>query len=169
MRTLLVTLAAVAALAVAGTASAGGWATAGVSQPPDDPTAGSTWEAKITVLQHGNADTPLTGISPTLTLIGPEGKKETFAAKPTDKDGVYLAKVKFPAAGSWTYEVYDGFTEYGGAQTHTFGAISVDAASGSTLELPSLPVSGAILLGIALVIALVLGMRRARPRPAPQV
>ena len=59
MRTLLLTLAAVGALAVAGTASAGGWATAGVSPPPDDPTAGSTWDAKITILQHGQ--TPLVG------------------------------------------------------------------------------------------------------------
>lgn len=167
MRTLL--LAVVAALVVASTASAGGWATAGVSPPPDDPTAGSTWEAKITILQHGNADTPLTGISPSISLVGPNGKKETFAAKPTDTDGVYLAKVKFPAAGSWTYEVYDGFTEYGGAQTHTFGAISVGASSGSTFDLPSLPVSAAILLGLALAIALVLGMRRVRPRPAPQL
>jgi YtkA-like len=170
MRTLLLTLAAVAALAVAGTASAGGWATAGVSPPPDDPTAGSTWDAKITILQHGNADTPLTGISPTISLIDSGGKKATFAAKETKQPGVYLAKVKFPAAGSWTYEVYDGFTRYGGAQTHTFGAITVGAGSGgSGFDLPSLPVSVAILLGVALAIALVLGMRRARPRPAPQL
>jgi len=170
MRTLLVTAAAVVALAVAGTAYAGGWATAGVSPPPDDPTAGSTWEAKITVLQHGNADTPLTGISPTISLIGKGGEKKTFAAKETKEPGVYVADVKFPAAGSWSYEVYDGFTQYGGAQTHTFGAISVGSASGGFgVDLPSLPVSAAILLGLALAVALALGMRRVRPRPAPQV
>jgi hypothetical protein len=170
MRTLLLTLAAAAALAVAGTASAGGWATAGVNPPPDDPTAGSTWDAKITILQHGNADTPLSGISPTLSLIGNGGEKKTFAAKETDEPGVYVAKVKFPAAGSWSYEVYDGFTQYGGAQTHTFGAISVGAGSGgSGFDLPSLPLTAAILLGLAAAIALVFGMRRMRPRPAPQV
>ena len=168
MRTLLLTLAAVGALAVAGTASAGGWATAGVSPPPDDPTAGSTWEAKITVLQHGQ--TPLVGISPTISLIGKGGKRETFSTKPTDEPGVYLAKVKFPAAGSWSYEVYDGFGEYGGAQTHTFGAISVGAgSSGSGFDLPSLPITAGILLALGAAIALVLGMRRVRPRPAPQV
>lgn len=170
MRTLLLTLAAAAALAVAGTASAGGWATAGVNSPPDDPTAGSTWDAKITILQHGNADTPLSGISPTLSLIGKGGEKKTFAAKETEEPGVYVAKVKFPAAGSWTYEVYDGFTQYGGAQTHTFATISVEPGSGgSGVDLPSLPVSAAILLGLAAAIALALGMRRSRPRPAPQV
>jgi hypothetical protein len=168
MRTLLLTLAAAAALAVAGTASAGGWATAGVSPPPDDPTAGSGWDAKITILQHGH--TPLMGVHPTISLIGKGGEKKTFAAKATDEAGVYVAKVKFPAAGSWRYEVYDGFTQYGGAQTHTFGAISVGAGSGgSGFDLPSLPVSAAILLGLAAAIAIALGMRRARPRPAPQV
>lgn len=168
MRTLLLTLAAVGALAVAGTASAGGWATAGVSPPPDDPTAGSTWEAKITILQHGQ--TPLVGISPTISLVGKGGKRETFQTKPTDEPGVYVAKVKFPAAGSWTYEVYDGFGEYGGAQTHTFGAISVGAgSSGSGFDAPSMPLTAGILLALGAAIALVLGMRRVRPRPAPQV
>jgi hypothetical protein len=163
MRTLLLTLAAVGALAVAGTASAGGWATAGVSPPPDDPTAGSTWDAKITILQHGQ--TPLVGVSPSVSLVGPGGKRETFAATATKEPGVYLAKVKFPSAGSWSYEVDDGFS-----QTHTFGAISVGGASGgSTFDLPSLPVSAAILFGLAVAIALALGMRRARPRPAPQL
>lgn len=168
MRTLLLTLAAIGALAVAGTASAGGWATAGVSPPPDDPTAGSTWEAKITILQHGQ--TPLVGVSPTISLIGKGGQRETFSTKPTDEPGVYVAKVKFPAAGSWAYEVHDGFGEYGGAQTHTFGAISVGAgSSGSGVDLPSLPVTAGILLALGAAIALVLGMRRVRPRPAPQV
>lgn len=168
MRTLLLTLAAVGALAVAGTASAGGWATAGVSPPPDDPTAGSTWEAKITILQHGQ--TPLVGVSPTISLIGKGGQRETFSTKPTDEPGVYVAKVKFPAAGAWAYEVYDGFGEYGGAQTHTFGSISVGAASGgSGFDLPSLPLTAGILLALGAAIALVLGMRRMRPRPAPQV
>jgi hypothetical protein len=168
MRMLLLTLAAAAALAVAGTASAGGWATAGVSPPPDDPTAGSTWDAKITILQHGQ--TPLMGVHPTISLVGKGGERKTFKAEATDEAGVYLAKVRFPAAGAWSYEVYDGFTQYGGAQTHTFATISVGPGSGgSGIDLPSLPVSAAILLGLAAAIALALGMRRWRPRPAPQV
>jgi YtkA-like len=163
MRTLLLTLAAAAALAFAGTASAGGWATAGVSPPPDDPTAGSTWDARITLLQHGQ--TPLTGVSPAVSLTGPGGKYVKFPAEATKEPGIYVAHVKFPAAGSWSYEVDDGFS-----QVHTFGAISVGGATGgSGFELPSLPLSAAILVGIALVLALVLGMRRARPRPAPQL
>lgn len=168
MRTLLVSLAAVAALALAGTASAGGWATAGVSPPPDDPTAGSTWDAKITILQHGQ--TPLSGVSPTLTLIGDGGKRVTFPAKPTDEAGVYVAAVKFPTAGSWSYEVYDGFTRYGGAQKHTFGAISVGGpGSGSGSEFPTLPVTAIVVAALGALAAALLGMRRLRPRPAPQL
>jgi hypothetical protein len=168
MRTLLLGLVAAAALALAGTAAAGGWATAGVSPPPDDPTAGSTWDAKVTILQHGQ--TPLSGISPTLSLVDKTGKKVTFPATPTDEPGVYVAKVKFPSAGSWRYEVYDGFGQYGGAQRHTFGAISVGAGSGgSGFDLPSLPMTAGILLALGAAIALVFGMRRLRPRPAPQL
>ena len=169
MRTLLLTLTAVAALALAGTASAGGWATAGVSPPPDDPTAGSTWDAKVTILQHGQ--TPLSGVSPTLTLNGENGKQVTFPAAPTKEPGVYLAKVKFPSAGSWSYEVDDGFGNYGGAQKHTFGAIQVGGSgSGSSgFDLPALPLTAGVLLGLGALIALFLGMRRVRPRPAPQL
>lgn len=169
MRTLLLTVAAVAALAVAGTASAGGWATAGVSPPPDDPTAGSTWDAKITILQHGNADTPLTGISPTLSLVGKGGEKKTFTAEETKQPGVYLAKVKFPSAGSWTYEVYDGFTQYGGAKTHTFGAITVGGGGGSDSSFPVLPsIGGAalVLLAGAALVLLIRRQRRTAPAPA---
>ena len=85
MRTLLLGLVAVAALALAGTASAGGWATAGVNQPPDDPTAGSTWDAKITILQHGQ--TPLAGVSPTLTLIGEERQARDLPRQADRRDG----------------------------------------------------------------------------------
>jgi hypothetical protein len=168
MRTLLLGFVAAAALALAGTATAGGWATAGVGPPPGDPTAGSTWDAKITILQHGM--TPLAGVSPTLTLVGQGGKRVTFPAEPTGETGVYLAKVKFPSAGSWSYEVYDGFVQYGNPQRHTFAAISVGpAGSDSGFELPSAPLFAGILLALGAAIALVLGMRRLRPRPAPQL
>ena len=84
---------------------------------------------------------------------------------------MYVAKVKFPSAGSWSYEVYDGFTQYGGAQTHTFGAISVGAASGGL----GLRLSGCCRSPAAILLASRSGsrsssaMRRMRPRPAPQV
>jgi hypothetical protein len=171
MRTLLLTLTAVAAVALAGTASAGGWATAGVSPPPDDPTAGSIWDAKVTILQHGQ--TPLAGVMPTLTLNGENGKRVTFPAEATKETGVYLARVKFPSAGSWSYEVDDGFGNYGGQQKHTFAAIqvggSVSGSGSSGFDLPALPLTAGVLLALGALIALFLAMRRQRPRPAPQL
>ena len=38
---------------------------------------------------------------------------------------MYLAKVKFPSEGSWTYEVDDGF-----GQTHTFAPVQIGPGSG---------------------------------------
>jgi len=162
MRTLLLGLVAVAALALAGMASAGGWATAGVNQPPDDPTAGSTWDAKISILQHGQ--TPLAGVSPTLTLIGEGGKRVTFPAKPTDETGVYVASVKFPSAGSWSYEVYDGFTQYGGATTHTFAPVSIGTGAGDGGGFPFLTATAVIGLLLALLATGYLLARRIRIR-----
>ena len=77
----------------------------------------------------------------------------TFPAEPTGDPGVYLAKVEFPAAGSWSYEVYDGFSLHGQGQTHTFGAIEVGAAgSGSSgFDLPALPLTAGLLALGALV------------------
>ena len=53
---------------------------------------------------------------------------KSFAATPTGKTGIYHATVRFPAEGSYSYEVYDGFTQYGGAQTHTFKPVAIGPA-----------------------------------------
>ena len=82
----------------------------------------------------------------------------------TGKAGVYHAVVRFPGSGTWGYEVYDGFTEYGGAKTHTFKAVEIGAASSGS-GFPTLPVGGA-LLGLGLLAA-VLFLRRPRPAPEP--
>ena len=133
---------AVGALAAVPAAAAGGWATAGTSSPPSGIDAGDTWNAQVTILQHGR--TPLSGAEPTLTIRKKDGTSKTFAATPTGKPGVYEANVKFPSAGAWSYEVYDGFTQYGGPKTHTFGSIAVAPGSGG-----SSMVLWLVLLGLA--------------------
>lgn len=149
MRKLLIAALAVAALAVPGGAGAGGWATAGLGPPPDGIQAGDTWNANITILQHGQ--TPLAGAHPTVTIRNDEGRAITFPATPTGEVGVYLAKVKFPSAGSWSYDVYDGFDQYGGGQTHSFGQVTIP---GSEDGLPLWPVA---LFGLGLAAALIVG------------
>ena len=51
-------------------------------------------------------------------------RRETFAAKPTGKPGVYRAAVVFPTAGKWSYEVDDGFIS---GQPHTFPPVQIGA------------------------------------------
>ena len=119
-------------------ASAGGWATVGLSSlPPDGLKAGQPWPLDITVLQHGR--TPLAGVAPVLRIRDDNGKVvSTFTATPTGKTGVYHTVVRFPASGTYSYEVYDGFATYGGAKTHTFKAVTIgDPGGGSFPYLPS--------------------------------
>ncbi|MFN2472210.1 MAG: hypothetical protein ABR583_14730 [Gaiellaceae bacterium] len=147
----------------AGSAQAGGWATAGLAPPPDRIAAEEVWEAQITVLQHGR--TPLAGVVPTLT-IKRDGEAKTFTAAPTDQTGVYVARVKFPSSGEWRYEVNDGFPTAAG-RVHTFGPVQVaarPAGGGSSVWFIAVPVA---LLAAA---AGAVGLRRrssARPASAP--
>lgn len=161
-------LALVVAAVAAPVATAGGWATVGVSSlPPAGLDAGQDWPVDITVLQHGR--TPLAGVEPAVIVRNSATGKVggTFTATPTGKPGVYHTVVRFPAGGTWAYEVYDGFSQYGGAQTHTFKPVTIGAA-GSGSSFPTLPVGGALLLGLALVAAVLL-RRRLRPAPEPAI
>jgi hypothetical protein len=167
MKKLLIGLALVALVAPAG-ALAGGWATVGLGAPPDEIGPGDTWNARLTVLQHGR--TPLDGLSPTVTIKNGTTSK-TFTAKPAGEPGVYVANVVFPSAGSWSYQVYDDFTQYGGAQTHSFASVSIEPGGGGSGDGDSFPaltmsaVIAALLGAVGLVFLLV---RRTRMRaPAP--
>jgi LPXTG-motif cell wall-anchored protein len=132
---LLTTLAGAVSLAYAGVAAAGCAATVGLAPPPAGIEPGQTWTARITVLQHGVRPLPDHETArPTLTIVSAgNGARREFVARPTKDPAVFEAAVVFPAAGSWRYEVFDGFTSYEGepvpcAQTHTFAAVTVGAA-----------------------------------------
>jgi hypothetical protein len=165
MKRLLIAVAA-AALALPASAVAGGWATAGVGPPPDDMGPGQTWDAKVTILQHGNPETPLMGVTPTLTIRKGSVSK-TFTGTETNLAGESTIKVVFPSSGKWTYAVYDGFTQYGGAKTHTFAPVTIGAADdGGGFPTTTVAAVLAALVGLALVLYLL--ARRVRVRaPAP--
>jgi hypothetical protein len=130
MRNLVLVLATAAlALAAAGTALAGGWATVGVSPgPPDGGGPGSTWNVNLEVLQHGR--TPLDGIVPTIAIHNTDtGATQTFTAKATGEPGMYAAKVVFPTKGTWEYTIDDGFS-----RTHTFKAIAIGDAPAAAIR-----------------------------------
>lgn len=112
----------VAVLAFPAAAAAGGFATAGLAPPPDGLSPGDTWAAEVTIKAHGI--TPMEGLAPTLTIRGPETR--TFDAKPTGTPGVYVADVVFPVAGTYRYEVMDGYA----GQVHSFAPVEVGGPVG---------------------------------------
>jgi hypothetical protein len=131
-RTLIV--AAAVALVCASTAFAGNWATVRLSSSPKGLSADEPWVVSITVLQHGLASQPLCCLKPTVTIRRAAQVRSTsaavksaltFRAKPTSRTGVYRARVVFPDAGMWRYEVFDAFTMYGGARTHKFAPVKI--------------------------------------------
>jgi hypothetical protein len=135
MRTRLIVTTVLAALAAPGAAYAGCAATVGLAAPPAGLQPGETWRAQMLVKQHGVR--PLPGAQPTLTIVNDAtGERKTFAARATDKVGVYRANVVFPSGGSWSYEAYDGFVAKDGswtcAQTHTFSAVTIGGPGATT-------------------------------------
>jgi hypothetical protein len=164
MRRLLISLALVVLVAPA-SAFAGGWATVGLGPPDDGIGAGDTWNAEVKVLQHGM--TPLSGVNPTVTIRNAStGQAKTFKASATDEPGVYAAKVVFPSKGKWSYEVYDGFSQYGDAQTHKFPTVNIGTGGGGSL--PFFAIIGVATLVLAAVALIYLLARRVRVRtPAP--
>jgi hypothetical protein len=156
MRALL--LAVSAALLLAAPAAAGGWATVGLGPPDSGLGAGDTWNAQMTILQHGV--TPLVGVSP-VVKITKGGKTLDFPATPTSQAGVYVAKVEFPSEGSWTYQVDDGFS-----RTHSFAAVQIGPGSGDGgFSIPDW--TWALAAAAAGLIVILLVARRSRPATAP--
>jgi YtkA-like protein len=129
-----------AALAFAAPAGAGCWATAGLAPPLQGTRAGEVWTAEITVLQHGRNPLPdASDATPTVTIVNTAtGARRTFTAKATDPSaGRYEARVVFPSAGAWRYEVFDGFTSWDGrpapcAKTHTFASVQIGGGGGAS-------------------------------------
>ncbi len=150
----------VATVVLAPVASAGGFATVGLSSlPPDHLEAGAVWAVDVTILQHGV--TPLENVQPVVRLTDANGAAGgEFAATPTSKPGVYHAEIRFPAAGTWRYAIDDGFT-----QTHTFKPVEVGRVA-TPSSFPALPVGG-IALAVAFATALALFLRRTRSAPQP--
>ena len=158
-RSLLFPLTLVIALAVAAPALAGGMATVGLSSTPDGVLPGKPWNVDITVLQHGVS--PMTDVTPMLRIQSGSTTRE-FTAKPTGKPGVYRAVVVFPTAGSWSYEVFDGFTD---AVRHTFPPVEIASANGGST------IASGWLWGAcaALVLAFVVAGLDRRRRRAPEL
>jgi hypothetical protein len=153
MRNALFGVVAVAALAFAGPASAGCWATADLAPPPQGTAAGEVWTAEVIILQHGRNPLPDAGEArPKVTIVNVgDGERHTFTARPTNvAAGLYEARVVFPSSGAWRYEVFDGFTSWNGepapcAQTHAFAAAQIGGpGAAESSGFPLWPVAGGL-------------------------
>jgi hypothetical protein len=133
------TLIAVLLLATApASALAGGFATVGLSSTPNGTAPGDPWIVDLTILQHGRSETPLNRLRPTLTVRGPGGERRTFAASPAGRPGIYRARVVFPSAGTWRYEVNDDFPSV----VHTYPPVAIGGSSASAAPAPAEPGGG---------------------------
>jgi hypothetical protein len=162
MRNRIVLVAVVTALAASASATAGGWATVGLDPLPTGVGPGDTWTTEMTVLQHGRAETPLVGLSPTITITEESGESRTFVATETAEPGVYEAQVVFPEAGQWSIVADSTF----GDSKLTYGPVAIEpdsgGAPGSLPALPTLGIIGAIALAAVAAFG-ILRMRRLNP------
>src|SRR5712692_4804308 len=93
--------------ATASQAVAGGWAITTLDALPTEFHAGEARPVGFTVLQHGLH--PADGLRPSIR-IRPEDASSTaeFTALADGEPGHYVAQVRFPTAGAWTWEVAQG-------------------------------------------------------------
>jgi hypothetical protein len=148
-------LAAVAILALASVAFAGGWAQVTVKDAPIDPPAGGGTPIEMTVLQHG-----VTAVSwPGLTVVATDstsGAVVRTAAQAKGPTGTYLATIVFPNAGDWTLTFESPDLEMAGTVAMSVAPTVVAlpaAAAPATATVDYLPlvliVAAALLLGIS--------------------
>jgi hypothetical protein len=107
MRKLLfISVAVLVGVLAASPASAGGWAVTTLDEVPS-PVAGEDVDVGFTIRQHGKTpvDVEEAGIA-----IGPAGgKRAYFKARQEGPTGHYVATVRFPADGTYTWEVVQGW------------------------------------------------------------
>jgi hypothetical protein len=175
-------LALATAAALASAATAKEMSVSISSSGPSRTEAGKRWPVKLLV--HGESDM-LAEATPGITIDGPGGARQTFAARKTGRrapDGqlVYRVQVAFPSNGRWHYTIVDGVTDraYEGGYVQVGSpatpapatkppAASFAAAGSDDGDFPV----WALVFGIFAVgltgAASLLALRRGRPSPTP--
>jgi hypothetical protein len=152
-----------AALLLPALAAGGGFATVQLDSLPAGTGAGGPWTPTLTVLQHGR--TPLDGVSPTIRISSGTQTRE-FQATPTGEPGQYRAEVEFPTAGTWRYEIWDGFS-----QTHTYAPVAIGNPAGDVGDAGFpwlwLVAAGAAVLAVLVLAPLALRRAGVTRRAAP--
>ena len=105
LRRVSAVMAVVAALVIAGTAAAGGWATATLdSGAPPELRAGEALTIGFTVKQHGR--TPIGWEQASLLAFHPDTGEALYArARPQGPTGHYVVEITFPSEGTWEWRI----------------------------------------------------------------
>ena len=91
------------ALVFAVPAFAGGWAVISLDELPTNVVAGEPFTIGFTVLQHGQ--TPMEGLTPSITAYLPAKTPFIVHAQPSGKPGHYTATLTFPEEGDWSWSI----------------------------------------------------------------
>jgi hypothetical protein len=107
-----------------------------LSSTPYGTNAGDPWNTEM-LLIDGTPEM-LAQAKPGITISSDKtGFTQDFAAKATDKPGVYTVEVVFPDKGFWTYEAYDGVTD----RSYEYPVVYIDGPASAPVS-PSVPTTG---------------------------
>jgi hypothetical protein len=87
---------------------AGGWAVVTLDEIPAglEEGDGGPYQVGYTVLQHGLQ--PLGGLNTSIAIRSAAGEAFEFPGRPVGDVGHYVAEVRFPSVGEWTWEARPG-------------------------------------------------------------
>jgi hypothetical protein len=140
-----------AALAAPSSAFAGGMGVWALSGPERGMKAGDVWLAQVRVV--GCQGIPMDAV-PTVAITSESGQRLTFRGRTTGVPGKYTARVVFPSAGKWSYQI-----ELWGTAQDRHGPFVVGPAQKPDRLIAAVPPLGAVLL----VLGTGLILRRRRP------
>ena len=115
----------------AGSVTAGGWAVTTLDPIPRAPTAGGDMRGGFTVRQHGVTPVSVDGVA--ISIERPGGAdRRTFEAAEDGPVGHYVAVVRFPSSGAWSWQVQPGWFA-----PQELGTVSVGTAGATAIPGPS--------------------------------
>lgn len=130
---------------------AGGWAIITLDELPTGVVAGEPLTVGFTVLQHGQ--TPMAGLTPTITATLYKDEHFAVNAKPEGKPGHYTATLTFPKEGDWSWSI-QAFTMDQPMPLLTVAAPTLGSASKAVRAEPEAPSSSPLLIVRALALGI---------------
>jgi len=160
---------------------AGGWATVGITEMPEQIVAGKPFAIEFMVWQHGNKPVHVLQwdnnrsrpITPQVTLTSADdGQTVTFTAQAAKQKGLFVAEITVPAEGSWEWSIapdplagvskFDSLTVLPASKTLFPDGFQSPAALGAAVGFPPWIMPGVLLF--AGLLFLIIRSRRSQQR-----